>query len=194
MIADINTEVQQADLLASTMSNFNKDWNALEDAWTDSGMREMFYALGQTSLFDYNNPELFPNIFLMLFPRGIGGIDDAREQRIGIETQVKHLIEGSNKRFQNHEAFMFVYFNILNQREANHQIAMLVKSKSFNAMTTNITSIMVEDIAETIKNLVPNACPKNPFFFFSHKRGGSIGRRTPKEEHNGGKTPQKGPD
>lgn len=39
---------------------------------------------------------------------------------------------------------------------------MLVKSDSFNMMATDIASVMVNKIAETIKNLKPNACPKNP--------------------------------
>lgn len=114
MIVDVDIEVQQTYLLASTMSNFNEDPNAPENTQTDFETRDILYASSRMSLSEYNNPELFLGLFPILFPCGFGGIDDARMWRIGMEMHIKHLIEGSNKRFQTHRAFMFVAFNILN--------------------------------------------------------------------------------
>ncbi|KAJ7703571.1 hypothetical protein B0H17DRAFT_922117, partial [Mycena rosella] len=60
----------------------------------------------------FNNPDLFPMMYLTLLPYGFGGLEDPRRRTpLSFKRHVKHLFNLVDRRFQEHYSFLFTAFN-----------------------------------------------------------------------------------
>jgi hypothetical protein len=88
---------------------------------------------------------LFPMIYPTLFPYGIGGPEDSkRPQPLSLKRHVKHLLNLSDQRFQEHPSFLFTAFNILQRREMLLHTSLKVKKSNFPSVVAQFASVSPE--------------------------------------------------
>jgi hypothetical protein len=97
---------------------------------------------------DFGNYELFPRMFPVLFPYGIGGIEHpCRRPRVSFQNHVKHLLNLNDPRFQIHHAFQFIAFNIIQRREVIRGTFSRVQRASFDSVARRFASVTADEIA-----------------------------------------------
>src|ERR1700722_8524980 len=105
---------------------------------------------------EFNNPDLFPLMYPTLFPYGIGGFDDRnRSAKLSMRRQVKHFLQLSDRRFQEHPTFIFTAFNILQRRAMLLHTKLKTEKSNFKQMAEQFASVSSETIhavAEKLKN------------------------------------------
>ncbi|KAE8221649.1 hypothetical protein CF319_g5026 [Tilletia indica] len=86
---------------------------------------------GSSFIQDYNNPSLFPGMFPMLFPWGIGGFEADRQVPLSFAKQASHLLDLADPIFRRHWSYMFVACNIKQRRAIHTGSRLACKSKDF---------------------------------------------------------------
>jgi hypothetical protein len=77
---------------------------------------------------EFDNPTLFPMIYPTLYPYGLGGFEDCtHKSALSLKAHVKHLLNLTDRRFQEHPSFLFSAFNILQRRAVLLQTSLKVK-------------------------------------------------------------------
>jgi len=100
-------------------------------------------------LSEFQNKELFPASFPVLFPYGVGGFDDSKE--LSLAKYAKHLMRHRDVKFRQHRSFLFVLFNILQRREVLSQCRIMVKGRGFARSTELIAQLKPEDLQRPIR-------------------------------------------
>ncbi|KAF8234474.1 hypothetical protein L208DRAFT_1261635, partial [Tricholoma matsutake] len=103
---------------------------------------------------EFNNPALFPMIYLTLCPYSLGGFEDhACRTPLLLKAHVKHLLSLCDCQFQQHPSFLFSAFNILQQRAVLLQTSLKVKHGGFLAVAqvfATIFALAVYCVAEHV--------------------------------------------
>ncbi|KAJ3558871.1 hypothetical protein NM688_g667 [Phlebia brevispora] len=106
----------------------------------DGGYLEILH--DSTPANEFHDPSLFPRMYPTLYPYGIGGFEDRlRGTRLSFKRHAKHLFSLADKRFQKHTSFLFVVFNILQQREILLRSCLKVRRESFCHVAAELESI-----------------------------------------------------
>ncbi|KAG1841197.1 hypothetical protein C8R48DRAFT_620406 [Suillus tomentosus] len=96
---------------------------------------------------EFVNPELFPLMYPTLFPYGVGGFENPRRSsKLALKRQVKHFLNLADCRFQEHNSFLFIVFNMLQRRTALLHTSLKVKGSSFNDIARGFASISSETV------------------------------------------------
>lgn len=96
---------------------------------------------------EFFNPVMFPMLYPTLFPYGIGGFEDRQRQvPISFENHVKHMLALNDRRFQEHYSFMFVAFNILQQRKLLLHTSLRVNRKNFSNWAQRFADVSLDAI------------------------------------------------
>jgi hypothetical protein len=86
----------------------------------------------------FDSPHLFPMMYPMLFPYGLGGLeDDARFTKLGFKRQIKHFCNLADRQFQEHYPFLFSAFNMIQRR-------ILLLRTHLKAKRTNFDSVAAQ--------------------------------------------------
>ncbi|KIK53155.1 hypothetical protein GYMLUDRAFT_179343, partial [Collybiopsis luxurians FD-317 M1] len=102
-----------------------------------------------TPVNEFFNPSLFPLIYPTLYPYGIGGFEDHKRcTPVSFKRHVKHLLSLSDRRFQEHNSFMFIAFNILQRREMLLRSSLKAKRSSFPVLAERFASVSAEAVRE----------------------------------------------
>ncbi|KAG1839843.1 hypothetical protein C8R48DRAFT_621413, partial [Suillus tomentosus] len=82
-----------------------------------------------------------------LFPYGVGGFENPRRSsKLALKRQVKHFLNLADRRFQEHNSFLFIVFNMLQRRTALLHTSLKVKGSSFNDVARGFASISSETV------------------------------------------------
>ncbi|KAJ6592024.1 hypothetical protein DFH09DRAFT_1305950 [Mycena vulgaris] len=77
---------------------------------------------------EFNNPHLFPMIYPTLFPYGLGDLEDLRRRSpLSFKRHIKHFFNLADRRFQEHNSFLFTSFNTVQRRALLLRTSMKVK-------------------------------------------------------------------
>lgn len=91
---------------------------------------------------EFYNPVLLPALFPTLYPFGVGGYENPRQQvKLSLQHQVKHNLNMRDCRFQEHPSFIFTMFNMIQWRTALLHTSLKVKRDSFVRSAENFASI-----------------------------------------------------
>ncbi|KAJ3009702.1 hypothetical protein NUW54_g2705 [Trametes sanguinea] len=103
---------------------------------------------GPRPLNEFCNPELFPMLYPSLFPYGIGGCEDPlRSRSISLQRHVKHLLHLVDRRFQEHYAFIFIAFNILQRRTVLLNSSLKVRKETFTRFASDLVAVSEDAVA-----------------------------------------------
>lgn len=103
---------------------------------------------------EFDNPDLFPCMYPTLYPYGRGGFELAtRTGRPSMDRHVRHLLNMTDKRFQEHFSFIFVAFNILQRRKALLHSKFKVESAHFKRVVNDINSVDADTIRSVVEKL-----------------------------------------
>ena len=93
-----------------------------------SGGRFIRSQAGDRFIPDFENPSLLTWLFPHLDPWGLGGFHEpSREVAIGMEEQLKYLLELDDSPFERDPDFAFVYYNILQKKQVCDSVRFKVK-------------------------------------------------------------------
>jgi hypothetical protein len=94
----------------------------------------------------------------------IGCLEDVkRSATLSLKRHVKHLLNLSDRRFQEHPSFMFTAFNIIQRREMLLHTSLKVKKANFSSVESQFASVSPE-ATERVSQRVANgdsAAPKD---------------------------------
>jgi hypothetical protein len=136
VISDVDTSAPSNELRAAALRHVNK-----------KGRGYVEIPHGTVPVNEFNNTELFPMIYPTLFPYGIGGFEDKnRNTKLSVQRQVKHFLNLTDRRFQEHPTFMFVVFNMLQRRTMLLQTKLKTEKSNFEWMANQFASVSPETI------------------------------------------------
>jgi hypothetical protein len=82
-----------------------------------------------------------------LFPYRIGGFEDSsRSLPLSMKQHVKHLLNLSDNRFQEHNSFLFTAFNMIQRCSVLVQTSWKVKRDSYQKVAQDLASVSVETV------------------------------------------------
>lgn len=143
LITDVDGHASSNVLHAAAIRHFNK---------IDKGYLEMPHNRKPEN--EFWNPQLFPKLYPMLFPYGIGGFEDSRRLRqISLKDQTCHFLNLTDTRFQTHPSFMFMVFNVLQRRQVLLNTSVKMKKSTFDNIASDFVGISANDI-EAVTNRV----------------------------------------
>ncbi|KAE8233026.1 hypothetical protein CF326_g1939 [Tilletia indica] len=87
---------------------------------------------GSRFIEDYNNPDLFPGMYPLLFPWGTGGFESKRHTPLSFGRQATYLMDISESTFRRHWSFIFVVANIKQRRAIHLGSRLMCKSGDFD--------------------------------------------------------------
>ena len=76
---------------------------------------------GSQPVSEYDDKNLFPLLYPMLFPYGTGGFSKCQKMKLSFEALGQHYLGLFDKHFQEHYSFMFVFFNMIQRHVASQQ-------------------------------------------------------------------------
>lgn len=86
---------------------------------------------------EFFNTDLFPMIYLILFPYGIGRFEDKNCQvKLSMCCHIKHLFSLHDQCFQKHPSFLLTAFNVLQCQEMLLQVGLKVKRRNFESVVS----------------------------------------------------------
>lgn len=98
-----------------------------------SSVPDLIVHRGSQAINEYNNPDLFPEMYLLLFPYGIGGFEDkSRSTALSFQQHVQCLLNIPDRSFRYHQSFLFVALNIQQCHLAHLHTAFTCKKSNFN--------------------------------------------------------------
>ncbi len=140
------------DLNCSNVSSKDLASAALRHLHQGGGFLQMPH--GKDPCNEYHNPTLFPLMYPTLFPYGLGGFDDdARSSKIGMKTQVKHLMSLRDRRFQTHYSFLFSVFNIMQRRAVSLSAKIKVGKASFTKFACDMRRLSLKALSAVVNRL-----------------------------------------
>jgi len=111
-------------------------------AETDTNIPDMVLHRGSAALSEYNNPNLFPGMFPLLFLYGFGGFEDPRRvTSIEFRNQAEAFLDLHDHCFGIHYSFIFVTVNIYQRRQAHLRTHFTVTKSNFATVARDINSI-----------------------------------------------------
>ncbi len=121
---------------------------------------------GSTPTNEYNNPTLLLGLYPTLFPYGTGAFEDnSRPVKISFKKQIQYLLSYNDRRFEEHHSFIFIVFNMLQQREACLHARLMTSKPFFSKTVDQIVSLNADDIKQVLNGLEKNkinAPSRNP--------------------------------
>lgn len=96
---------------------------------------------GSSAVPEYNNPNFFPGMYLILFPYGIGECEIKRKTPLSFQQQAKFYFNIHDHAFRYHESYMFVVWNIMQHQAAHLQTHFPVKRSHFHSIAKKLTSV-----------------------------------------------------
>lgn len=145
VITDVDGNAPPDKLRAAALRHFKRGGGHLEMPHDNLPQNEFF------------NPVLFPKVYPTLFPYGIGGFEDPRRKgKLSMKHHVKHLFNLADRRFQEHQSFMFTAFNVLQRRSILLHTSLRVKRSSFARVAKNLEHVSAEAIARVCQKLENN--------------------------------------
>ncbi|KAF6743599.1 hypothetical protein DFP72DRAFT_827526, partial [Ephemerocybe angulata] len=111
---------------------------------------------GSDPIPEYNNPNLLPGMYPLLFPFGIGGFEDPNcETALAFNNQAQYYFNLPDKEFRYHYSYLFVVLNIIQCRMSHLHTHFTVNSARFQAVAQSLTSLpaqTISDVAEIIES------------------------------------------
>lgn len=108
---------------------------------------------------EFNDPTLFPKMYPILFPYGLGSFKDCRHARfVGFKAHVTHLVSLSDKCFQEHHSFLFTAFNMIQRRTVLLHTNLKVKQSNFDSIIAHFQNVTAESIHHLSQQLTQNPC------------------------------------
>lgn len=101
--------------------------------------------------------------FPLLFPYGIGGIEEERKKSVGFNEHVRWALQYHDRRFRTHHSFPFVVFGISQKREALRSARVQMKRRDFDCDALALASLTVADLKKAEKeeaNRLPISNPR----------------------------------
>jgi hypothetical protein len=90
---------------------------------------------------EFVNPRLFPKLYPMLYPFGVGGPEDPRcKEPISFKRHIKHFLNLTDRRFQEHPSFLFIVFNILQRRTLLLHTSLKTKCRNFTSVANTFAA------------------------------------------------------
>ncbi|EKM48995.1 uncharacterized protein PHACADRAFT_107787, partial [Phanerochaete carnosa HHB-10118-sp] len=107
----------------------------------------------------YDDPQLYPQMFLWLFPYCLGGLGNNRSQQAVSETlHKKYLLMYHDKRFQMNPYFPLIAFNYEQIKKATTRGFLLANKDNFDQISTRLLntkdSVLTQMIEKLEKGLV----------------------------------------
>ncbi|KAE8231098.1 hypothetical protein CF326_g3896 [Tilletia indica] len=124
--------------------------SALSNA-TGTERPDLIIKHGSSFIQDYNNPQLFPGMFPLLFPWGIGGFESERDAPFSFNKQATYLLDLADPAFRRHWSFVFVVANIKQRRAIHNGSRLACKSRDYTAFSRTLAELdsdVVKRIAE----------------------------------------------
>ena len=121
---------------------------------------------GSQPVSEYDDENLFPLLYPTLFPYGTGGFSKCQKTKLSFEALGQHYLGLFDKRFQEHYSFMFVFFNMIQQRVASQQTNLRASRVDFNMIASDLVNVSNDAIQAVIDHL---------------SKGDSITAKTPEE-------------
>ncbi|KAG2343164.1 hypothetical protein BDR05DRAFT_832199, partial [Suillus weaverae] len=91
---------------------------------------------------DYKNLPLFPGMYPTLYPYGIGGFEDSQQpSALAFDCQAKCALNLCDMCFRQHDSYVFVVLNILQQRRTHLQTHFTVQKDNFDLVAHSLTSV-----------------------------------------------------
>lgn len=84
--------------------------------------------------------------FPTLFPYGIGGIEQSRDEEVHFLDHVRWCLEYCDKRFRTHHSFYFVAFGIQQRREVMRTARVQMKRKDFDRHSRLLRTLTLHDL------------------------------------------------
>jgi hypothetical protein len=96
----------------------------------------------ENAIVEYKNPNLLPGMFPTLFPNGLAGFEDnQRMKHISFRAHAQYLLELKDTCFHHHQTFLFVVFNIIQQREAHLNVHFTTHKSNFSSLTGKLCKL-----------------------------------------------------
>lgn len=109
---------------------------------------------GPAPMNEFFNVDLFPMLYLTLFPYGCGGFEDhERTKLISLKEHVKSLFSSRDNRFQTHYSFLFTVFNILQRCSLLLGASLKVKKASFGQFVRSFSSVSLEVVGQVLQRI-----------------------------------------
>ena len=109
----------------------------------------------------FHNPNLLPKLFPTLFPYGVPGFQSARPVPLSFAAQVKALLLLDDDRFQSHQSFLFVAFNII-QRKLSLLSSSVTIQRCSSADLEMLVSASKADCEEGLEAIAHQRPSRNP--------------------------------
>jgi hypothetical protein len=123
--------------------------SALRNITLNDNRPDLVIHRASAALNEYENPRLFPGLFLGLYPYGTGGFDDPRRVvAISMQKHAECLLDASSRIFRYHDHFMFVVVNILNRRLAHLHTSFTVSRERF----AKVAAVIADTKPEALLN------------------------------------------
>ena len=107
---------------------------------------------GEHATNDYNDLYLYALLYPTLFPYGFGSPDNIRRScTILLQAHAVHLFCLGDRRFQEHNSFLFVIFNILQCHAVNLSTYLLVQRPQFLQYSTELMGVTPSAILRVAK-------------------------------------------
>ncbi|KAE8226536.1 hypothetical protein CF319_g882 [Tilletia indica] len=114
--------------------------SALSNA-TGTERPDLIIKHGSMMVADYNNPALFPGMFPLLFPWGIGGFESERTVPFAFDTHASYLLDIADPAFRTHWSFIFVVANIKQRRAIHNGSRLVCKSREFAHVSRTLAKL-----------------------------------------------------
>ena len=134
--------------------------SAIRNLYTSSSQNkpDLVIHRGSQAINEYNNPDLIPGCFPMLFPFGIGGFEmKDRPVSLSFQQQAAYYLNLHDRSFRYHNTFIFVCLNIIQRRQAHLYTYFTVKKSYFSKVVHNLISVSPE-ILNSLATRLENEC------------------------------------
>ncbi|KAE8228546.1 hypothetical protein CF326_g6517 [Tilletia indica] len=108
---------------------------------------------GSALISDYNNPDLFPGMFPLLFPWGIGGFETKREVPLSLGRQATYLLDLADSAFRRHWSFIFIVANIKQRRIIHTSSRLACKSRDFPRVAKTLEGLDADIVKRVAEHL-----------------------------------------
>jgi hypothetical protein len=104
---------------------------------------------------EFVNPQLFPKLYPTLYPFGVGGPEDPRRQEpISFKRHIKHLLNLTDHRFQEHPSFLFIVFNIIQRQTLLLHTSLKTKRRNFLSVANTFAAASPDVIHRVLERVI----------------------------------------